>query len=1221
MASSLQRLQLSPFQRKVERLLRSTHMFDQDFYARTNPDVARGGIELLDHYIMFGENEDRKPAPFFDPAWYRLQVQRLPQGHCLLAHYLTLGDAEGIQPMVGFDPPFVREQMGGGDMPALVGFMRAVARGGRLNPNRFFDYSYYLAANPDVAKSGIDGYLHFIRSGADEGRRPSEGFSWLELRERFHLSASGNLQMFRELMLRWRHLNLESVAEEVPSIQLIQDDIRTNHRASDLYEAHSAPAPEGTRRACDVYAFYLTQYHRVAENDAWWGEGFTEWHNVVRGVPRFAGHYQPRIPAALGFYDLDDPRVMARQVAMAKQAGLAGFAFYYYHFGSQRLLEKPLERFLADPALDVGFFLIWANETWSRRWDGSEAELLLEQAYPPDMPEILAADLARHFRDPRYRTIDGRPLLAIYRTATIPEARLWLRSLRAAFAALGENPLIYMAQTFEDEDPRAYGLDGALEFPPHRISRSLPLAMPERGFGTNPMLKVWDYDTIVDRAFALPEPPFPQIRTCFPSWDNDSRRQGASMVIHGSTPEKFRRWLGGLVEAAEAQHGTPPIVCINAWNEWGEGAYLEPDRHFGHAYLNVVQSVLHAGKAGSHRKIVLVGHDAFPAGSQALLLHLGTTLKQDFAVEVAFVLLRADPGYDGMLDDYRGIAETHVVHGDAAIIAATLAGRGFTHAIVNSSASAAALAPLAAAGVATIQLVHELPEMFAALGAAPVMAAAAGAVRRFVASTPAMADMLATAGIAADLIAIRQQGQYRRVARLDADAARAELGLAPGPCLIVSLGYADHRKGADLFVATAEAARDAGEAMIFVWQGGWDGETRARLDERIAALGASGHLILLPNRAEIEALLGAADIFLLTSREDPLPSAAIEAWSCGLPVTAISGAGGVPDLIGGDATLGTLAAAADPAALLDAVRAARALGRSEERALWAAERFDWPVYVRDLLRTLYAPPVVDVAIIGHNHGRFAESRIASIARQTLPARAITYFDIASTDGRGIGIAAIADRLGVRMVEAPANDGRLFLSWAEIAEASDAPYFHIAEGDDWIAPAMIARCVEALDAAPDAAFAFAAVEWIDVDDRVIADHSGYPASVIGGDIAGGGEIAAERLLASDFVVKNPILTISSVVWRREILLDLIRANTSALEQLGFAFDWLLYLRAAAAGHSAVFVPDLLCRHRQHADSFASREDMAWHIAEIRTIHDLHPAPAADRRRTEYLASLG
>ena len=205
--------------------------------------------------------------------------------------------------------------------------------------------------------------------------------------------------------------------------------------------------------------------------------------------------------------------------------------------------------------------------------------------------------------------------------------------------------------------------------------------------------------------------------------------------------------------------------------------------------------------------------------------------------------------------------------------------------------------------------------------------------------------------------------------------------------------------------------------------------------------------------------------------------------------------------------------------------------------------------------------------------------------------------------------------------ARANDGRLFLSWAEIAEASDAPYFHIAEGDDWIAPAMIARCVEALDAAPDAAFAFAAVEWIDVDDRVIADHSGYPASVIGGDIAGGGEIAAERLLASDFVVKNPILTISSVVWRREILLDLIRANTSALEQLGFAFDWLLYLRAAAAGHSAVFVPDLLCRHRQHADSFASREDMAWHIAEIRTIHDLHPAPAADRRRTEYLASLG
>jgi hypothetical protein len=521
-----------------------------------------------------------------------------------------------------------------------------------------------------------------------------------------------------------------------------------------------------------------------------------------------------------------------------------------------------------------------------------------------------------------------------------------------------------------------------------------------------------------------------------------------------------------------------------------------------------------------------------------------------------------------------------------------------------------------------IHLVHELPEMFEALGVAPAMRANAHNIRHFVTSTPAMAEMLESAGIPNDRVLMRPQGQYRRVARLDPATARAMLALEDDQCVVANLGYADRRKGADLFVATAEAARDAGEKMVFVWQGGWDADTRAALDERIAALTVSGHILLLPDGAEIEGLLGAADIFLLSSREDPLPSSAIEAWSCGLPVTAIRGTGGIAELIAGEEDkLGTLAETADPEALLDAVRAARELGRSEDRVVWAEFQFDWPVYVRDLLRVLFEPPAVDVAIVGHNHGRFAESRIGSISRQTLSPRSIIYFDIASTDGGGVGIAEAAEKSGVQIVEAPANEGRLFETWAQIAAASDAPFIHIAEGDDWIAPAMIERCVAALERAPDAAYAFTAVEWIDVEDRVIADHSDYPVSVIGPDIAAGGEIAADRLLDSDFVVKNPILTISSVVWRREILLELIHAHAEAFNALSFAFDWLLYLRAAAAGYSAIFIPELLCRHRQHADSFASRDDMARHMAEISMIHQLHAAPEADWRRAEYLASLG
>lgn len=1208
---------MSPLQQKFHRLIRSTAVFDAAFYAKNNCDVAAVNGDLLEHYIVSGERENRAPSILFDPAWYRAQVPKLPREHCLLAHYLTVGDADGLQPMIGFDPAYVRQQLRSGREPALLSYVRARARGVAVNPNQFFDYDWYLTQNPDVAAAGIDGYFHFVYVGADEGRSPSEAFSWFFLRERYHLSGS-NSEVFRALMLRWRHLDFDS-AEGSPSVVLLQDEIRTNHKPSALYQARAAPDLDG-RRGCDVYAFYLTQFHRVAENDGWWGEGFTEWHNVVRGVPRFSGHYQPRIPSALGFYDLEDPRTLPRQIELATQAGLAGFAFYYYHFGEQRLLERPLERFLADPSLDCGFFLIWANETWSRRWDGSDSELLLEQRYPPGLACEIAADLARHFADPRYRRIGGRPLFVIYRVASLPDPCDWIERLRAAFLAIGEDPLIYLAQTFEDIDPRRYGMDGALEFPPHKHSRRLPLAMPERIFGTNPVMKVWDYRDFVAAALADPPAPYPLIRGCFPSWDNDSRRQGASSIIHGSTPELFRSWLEPLVDAAEKDENQPNIVCINAWNEWGEGAYLEPDRRFGYAYLNTVQAVMHPARRDDYRRIVLVGHDAFAAGAQRLLLNIGRTLKQDFAVDILFLLLRADQDYDALIEDYRAIAPTVVVAESIDAAVETLAAAGFVHAIVNSSASSAALAPLARAGIETIQLVHELPGVFAALGAAPYLRAAE-AVRSLVVSTRAIAAMIEESGVDPARIAILPQGQYRAIAEGNRAVARAQfVHDADERQIVVGLGYGDTRKGIDLFVATAEGAQDADLPMLFVWQGGWDRDCEAALQERVEALIATDFLRRLPDAPDVDTLLGAADVFFLPSREDPLPSVAIEAWTCGLPVVAIRGTGGIADLIAEQATLGTLADQADAADLLMAVLAAAMLGVSPERAAWARGRFDWHAYVRALLRELYRPPPVDIAIIGHNHGRFAESRMSSLVRQTLPPRDIAYLDVASTDGSPAAVLAVARRLGVRFNAERANEGRLFNTWSSVASASNAPYLQIAEGDDWIAPTMIERCVAALEAAPNAAYAFCGVEWIDEEDRVIADHLGYPASIIGAAAGEGGEISANDLLGSKFLVQNPVLSISSVVWRRSALVILLSRNLIALSYLSFAFDWLLYLRAARAGHSAVFVPEPLCRHRQHGGSFANRENLKRHATEIDRVYTLEPAPTMEELRAAYLATL-
>lgn len=1215
---------MTPLQRKFHRLIRATRTFDAGFYARNNPDLA-GEEDLLAHYIVQGEAENRAPSPYFDPVWYRGQLRRVPEGHCLLAHYLTVGDGDGYQPMIGLDPAFVRARAGRRDEPALVGYVRAVEAGRPIDPNRFFAAKWYGEHNPDVVAAGVDPYWHWVHVGADEGRLPSADFNWFALRERYHLSGS-NAEAFRALMARWRLLGGgedDTGTDRTSAAERMQEEVRANHRPSPLYEHHAAPPVAGTRRACDVYAFYLTQYHRVAENDAWWGEGFTEWHNVVRGTPRFSGHYQPRVPSALGFYDLEDPRVMPRQVALARQAGLAGFAFYYYHFGDQRLLERPLDRFVSDPSLDAGFFLIWANETWSRRWDGSEAEILLEQRYPDTLPDEVAADLVRYAADPRYRRIGGRPLFVIYRAAHLPDPTGWIARFRDACRMLGEDPVIWMAQTFEDLDPRVYDLDGAMEFPPHKHSRELPLAMPQRPFGSNPALKVWDYDRFVAAALAdLAEPtPYPLVRACFPSWDNDSRRQGASSVIHGSTPALFRQWLEPLVEAAEAD-SDDPIVCINAWNEWGEGAYLEPDRHFGYAYLNTVQAVMHPQEDAGGLKIVLVGHDAFPAGAQRLLLHLGRTLTADLGASVRFVLLRGDAGYDGLLSEYQAVAPTIVcnTHRPVDQVAAELVRDGFGAAIVNSGASAPTLKPLADAGLAVLSLIHELPAMADALGFAPDLRAAAGAVRGFVASTRSVARVIEEAGVSADAITLLPQGQYRRVARVDRDAARrALLGRDDDRAIVIGLGYGDRRKGIDLFVAAAEAACAADEPMLFVWQGDWDGTTAQALADRVEPLVAAGWLLHLPDSREIETLMAAADLFLLSSREDPLPSAAIEAWSCGLPVVALADAGGISDLIAEHADLGVLAEREEVAALLDAVRAGLALGRSETRATWATERFDWPGYVRALLGLVLAPPAVEVAIIGHNHGRFAATRCTSIAQQTLPPMRVTYHDIASTDGSAAAARHEAARLGFGFRADPPNGGHLPTTWQQIVADSDAEFLHLAEGDDWIAPDMLERCAAALQGAPDAAYAFTAVEWIDGDDRVIADYSDYPASVIGSAVDDG-PIDAATLRASGMRVRNPVLSVSSVVWRRSVLADLLERERAALNTLDFAFDWLLYLRAAAAGHGAVFVPEPLCRHRQHAASFAERSDAGRHHAEIARVHALDPDPERAAERADYLASI-
>ena len=341
-----------------------------------------------------------------------------------------------------------------------------------------------------------------------------------------------------------------------------------------------------------LIAFYLPQFHAIPENDAWWGKGFTEWTNVSKAVPRFAGHYQPRLPADFGFYDLAHVDALRAQAALARRYGVAGFCFHHYWFTGRRLLQRPLDLLLANRDIDLPFCVNWANEPWSRRWDGKESAVLMPQHHSPEDDAAFARSLEPLMRDERYIRVGDRPLLLLYRPALLPDAAATVGRWREHLVAAGlGNPFVLMAQVFGDTDWRRYGMDGAAGFPPFWTPGpnrdDLELFDPRfRG-------DVADYETMARATAAswgATDRLFPGV--C-PAWDNEARKPGRGYCFTGSTPAKYGRFLQAACHTAVRRF--PPgerLVFVNAWNEWAEGAYLEPDRHFGHAYLAETARVL-----------------------------------------------------------------------------------------------------------------------------------------------------------------------------------------------------------------------------------------------------------------------------------------------------------------------------------------------------------------------------------------------------------------------------------------------------------------------------------------------------------------------------------------------------------------------------------------------------------------------------------------------------
>jgi lipopolysaccharide biosynthesis protein len=365
-----------------------------------------------------------------------------------------------------------------------------------------------------------------------------------------------------------------------------------------------------------LIAFYLPQYHPIPENDGWWGKGFTEWTNVAKARPLFPGHYQPHVPADLGFYDLRVAETRAAQAELAQEHGIEGFCYWHYWFGGRQLLHRPFEEVLRSGEPRYPFCLAWANQSWTGIWHGAPNRMLIEQTYPGDADHRAHFySLADAFGDSRYLQVDGKPIFVIYNPHSLPEAARFTDLWRELALKAGLKGLYFIAIAGPGWDPGAHGFDATLMDNPNVAFEGLGHFWKSRLDGVSKKLTGMGFKELKRKARARPATyeyrefmshALPELSTLYdnypcviPNWDNTPRSSLRAIVIQNSTPQLYRTHLRRAIDQVTGRDRDRRLVFVKAWNEWAEGNYLEPDLQFGRAYLEATRDEVCARGSGA----------------------------------------------------------------------------------------------------------------------------------------------------------------------------------------------------------------------------------------------------------------------------------------------------------------------------------------------------------------------------------------------------------------------------------------------------------------------------------------------------------------------------------------------------------------------------------------------------------------------------------------------
>lgn len=475
-------------------------------------------------------------SPLFDGAWYKLHYPDVAaSGVDPIDHYLSIGGISGYQPGAEFD---------------------SVA---------------YLKNNDDIRAAKVNPLAHYLRFGAAE-LRPGLRSLRLPAEGKVPGSAAEPRSLYSA-----DHPGISGVLEHVEQASGVQTTISDS---------------EFPR----TFAFYLPQFHPIAENNWAHGMGFTEWNNVINGKPLFPGHYQPKIPGELGYYDLRAFDVMREQVQLAQEHGISGFCFYYYYFHGKKLLYKPIENYIRSD-LKMPFFFLWANENWSKRWDGGDNEVIIAQQHSKEDDLAFIRELLPLFEDERYTKVNGKPILCVYKAHLFPDILSTTEIWRDEVAKHGF-PGVYLVMvddwTSDPIQPRWYGFDATYEIP----SNVTPFDVQSTEADTLGLVdgftgRIVDYEKFAKFHMSRPFPEYRRFRTVMLPWDNTAR-YGSRAIVHTNTGgDAYKLWLSqAMLDTYERYPAEERIVFLHSWNEWCEGTYLEPDGRQGRRYLEDTRDVL-----------------------------------------------------------------------------------------------------------------------------------------------------------------------------------------------------------------------------------------------------------------------------------------------------------------------------------------------------------------------------------------------------------------------------------------------------------------------------------------------------------------------------------------------------------------------------------------------------------------------------------------------------